>query len=103
MDETIDKVAERLTQLEVSVAEGFHDAKARFHDAELRDSALSRKIDVNTDALRGDIQTVLEAVGELAEELRRTTTSIRKEHAADRDIFRLAIEQHSRRLNALEQ
>ncbi len=95
MAETLDKVAERLTRLEVTVAGGFQDA-------ELRDSALSRKIDVNTESLRGDLRTVLDAVTELAEEVRRTTTSIRKEHAADRDIFRLAIEQHSRRINPLE-
>jgi len=73
-----------------------------FQDAEPRDSALSRKIDVNTESLRRDLRTVLDAVTELAEEVRRTTTSIRQEHAADRDIFRLAIEQHSRRINPLE-
>jgi hypothetical protein len=37
LDETVDKVAERLTRLEVTVAEGFHANRQRFHEAELRE------------------------------------------------------------------
>ena len=80
----------------------FGDVAKKFYEAEQRDAALSRKIDVATESLRGDIRTVLDAVSSLADELRRTTTSIREEHAADRDILRLAIEDHSRRLHRLE-
>ena len=95
MAETLEKVGERLTRLEVTVAQGFHDS-------EMRDSALSNKIDVNTEALRSDLQTVLNAVDSLADELRRTTESIRKEHAADRAVLTLALQQHARRLHDLE-
>lgn len=105
MDETVDKVAERLARLarlEVTVAQGFHETKSRFHEAELRDHALSRKIDVNTESLRADFQTLVEIVTANTDEARRTTIALRAEHAADRDILRLALEQHSRRLNDLE-
>lgn len=96
MAETNDKASERLTALEVTVAQGFREA-------ELRGIALSRKIDVNAESLRGEIRTVLDAVGSLADEMRRTTDSIRAEHAADRKILTLAIEQHATRLFTLEQ
>lgn len=103
MADTIDNVSERLTALEVTVAKGFVENERQFHEAELRDIALNRKIDVNTESLRGDIRTVLDAVGSLADEMRRTTSSIREEHAADRKILTLAIEQHATRLFDLEQ
>lgn len=127
MSDTIDKVSERLTGLEVTVAQGFHDLKPRFqsidqsfaqvdrrfeqigrrltdlqhnvdrrfHDAEQRDLALSRKIDVTTESLRSDIKAVLD-------ELRRGFDSIHKEHAADRDLLNVTLQQHARRLNDLE-
>lgn len=101
-DETLDKVSERLVRLEVTVAQGFHDAKARFHGAELRDMALSRKVDVNTESLRSDLRTVLDAVASLGDEVRRTTDAIRQEHAADRAVHALALEQHATRLHDLE-
>ena len=96
MAETFDKLEERLTRLEVTVAQGFYNA-------EMRDSALSNKIDVNTEALRSDLHTVLNAVDSLADELRRTTESIRKEHAADRAVLTLTLQQHARRLHDLDQ
>ena len=96
MAETVDKVAERLANLEVTVAQGFHDS-------ELRDFDLSRKIDVATEALRTDVRTVMDAVVSLGEEMRRTTDSVRKEHAADRAVLTTAIENHARRLHTLEQ
>lgn len=102
MEDTVDKVAERLAQLEVTVAKGFHETASRFQDAELRDLALSRKIDVATEALRGDLRTVLDSVASLGGEMRRTTDAIRKEHAADRAVLTTAVEQHARRLHALE-
>lgn len=95
MEDTIENVAKRLTNLEVTVARGFHDA-------ELRDSALSRKIDVNAEALRGDIRTVLDAVGSLADEMRRTNDSMRQEHAADRAVLSLTLQQHAKRIHELE-
>ena len=152
MAETVDKVAERLASLEVTVAKGFHETSQhfegvssefksvssefksvgsefksvhsefksvhsefksvhsefksvdqRFHEAELRDIALSRKIDVATETLRGDLRNVMDAVASLGEEMRRTTDSIRKEHAADRAVLTTAIESQARRLHTLEQ
>ena len=88
MSETIDNVSERLTRLEVTVAQGFHESAAR--DSALNrniDSsaeALNRKIDANTDTIREDIRA-------LREELRRSNDSIR-----------LAFVDHSRRLTDLE-
>jgi hypothetical protein len=109
MSDTIDKVAERLTTLEVTVAHGFHDLQPRFQtinerflDAELRDLALSRKIDVNTESVRGDLKTVLDAVSSLADEIRRGFDSIRQEHHADRAVVTAAVEQHARRLREIE-
>lgn len=67
MAETIDNVSDRLTNLEVTVAQGFHDN-------ELRDLNLSRKIDVATEALRTDMRTVMDAVTSLGEEMRRLHT-----------------------------
>lgn len=95
MPGAIDKVSERLTRLEVTTAQGFLDSEAR-------DAALSEKIDVNTEAVRADIRTVLDAVGSLSDELRRTADSIRQEHAADRKLFTLTLQQHAKRIQKLE-
>ena len=95
MEVTLDKVAERLTRLEVTVAQGFHDA-------EQRDLALARKIDIHTEAIRADLRAVIGAMSAAAEESRRTAESIRKEHAADRAVLTLTLQQHSRRLHNLE-
>ena len=110
MADTVDKVAERLAKLEMTVAEGFHSVEGRLrsidqtlHDAELRDLALSQKVDVTAEALRGDVRTVLEAVTSVGEEMRRTTDSIREEHAANRAVLVTAVEQHARRIHTLEQ
>lgn len=95
MADTVEQVAERLTLLEVTVARGFHDMEQRF-------SAMSRKIDVNVEALRSDIQTVAETVTALTSEMRRTTDAMRKEHAADREILRQSLLNHAERLHTLE-
>lgn len=95
MADTVEKVAERLTQLEITVATGFHQVEQRF-------AAMTRKIDVNVEALRGDIQGIAETVTALAAELRRTTDTIRQEHAADREILRQGLTNHAERLHRLE-
>lgn len=102
MRETVDKVFERLMLLEVTVGHGFHDTEARFLECEARGAALSEKIDVNTEAVRADIRTVLDAVGSLSDELRRTADSIRQKHAADRKLFTLTLQQHAKRIQKLE-
>jgi predicted phage gp36 major capsid-like protein len=69
---------------------------------EMRFSAMNRKIDVNVEALRSDIQTVAESVTALTAEMRRTTEAMRKEHAADREILRQSLLNHAERLHSLE-
>jgi hypothetical protein len=95
MAETLDKVEERLTRLEVTVAQGFHDA-------EQRDLALARKVDIQTEAIRGDLRAAIDALNAAAEESRRTADSIRKEHAVDRAILTVTLQQHARRLHDFE-
>ena len=95
MAETLDKVSERLTQLEVTVAQGFHDA-------EMRDLTLSRKIDVTTESLRDEIRTVADAVASLGNEMRRTVDAVRNDHAADRAVLTVTLQQHARRLHEIE-
>ena len=95
MADTVEQVAERLTLLEVTMARGFHDMEQRF-------SAMSRKIDVNVEALRADMQTVAETLTGLTNEMRRTTDAMRKEHAADREILRQSLLNHAERVHRLE-
>ena len=102
MDDTLDEVAERLARLEVTVAEGFHDTRVRFHDVEQGVLALSRKIDVQTEAIREDLRSAIDAMNTFAEDARRTTESVRKEGAADRAVLTAALQQHARRLHDLE-
>lgn len=109
MRETVEKVAERLAQLEKTVAEGFHGntqrfqgMDARFDSIDARFTALENKLDVSVESLRGDITTVIEVVKALTDEMRRTTASIRKEGAADREILKLALLDHGCRIHALE-
>lgn len=120
MEETLEKVAERLAKLEVTVAEGFHDTRQRFADMEQRDLALSHKIDVQvdamradlnaavhkfesqTEAMRADLQSTAANLNAFTEESRRTAESIRKEHAADRAILTITLQQHAKRIYDLE-
>lgn len=95
MSDAIDLVAERLTQLEITVA-------TVLHDAEQRDLALSRKIDIQVEAIRADLQAAATALNGYAEESRRTAESMRKEHAADRAVLTIALQQHATRIHALE-
>jgi len=96
MAETMDKVEERLTRLELTVAQGFHDA-------EERDLALARKVDIQTEAIRADLRAAVDAMSAFAGESRRTADSLRKEHAADRRVLTVTLQQHARRLHDIEQ
>jgi hypothetical protein len=109
MDDVVEKVAERLAQLEKTVAEGFHGntqrfqgMDARFESVDARFTALENKLDVSVESLRGDIKTVIEMVTALADEWRRTADSIRKEGAADREVLKAALLDHGRRIARLE-
>ncbi len=96
MTDTVEKVAERLAQLEKTVAEGFHANTTRFRGLDARLDALNNKIDVSVESLRGDLKTVVEILTAHIDEMRRTTDSIRKEGAADREILKLALLNHER-------
>jgi len=109
-------VDKRVARLESTMARGFFDhgrAIARLADRvggvegrmgrlEDRMAALDSKFDVVAESLRGDIKAVLEAVTALAAEMRRTTTSIRKEHEADRRITKSVLLDHLARIRTLE-
>lgn len=88
MAETIDTVSERLTRLEVTVAQGFHESAARDAALDRKIDAvaetLNRKIDASTDVIREDIRA-------FKEEVRRSN-----------DAIRLILVDHSRRLTDLE-
>jgi hypothetical protein len=115
-DEEIMAVDKRLARLEETVAKEFFAQKGRFDrvDAQLhahtgrfdrledRMVALEAKVDIVAESIRGDIQTVLGAIGGLTSELRRTTASIREEHAADRRLTRNALLDHVTRIRTLE-
>jgi hypothetical protein len=102
MRDTVEKVAERLAQLEKTVAEGFFRNNERFENIDARLDKLEHKFDVQVESLRVDIQTVLEALTAFTDEMRRTTASIRREGAADREILKLALQDHGRRIHGLE-
>ena len=67
-----------------------------------RMDALNTKIDVSTEALRGDIKLVLERVDSLGAEMRREFATVRKEHQADRQLIFSVLKDHGMRLRALE-
>ena len=60
------------------------------------------RIDVGVESLRGEIRTVLESINGLAGEMRRTSDSIRSEHAADRQVIHVTLRDHLVRIRALE-
>lgn len=101
-NEDVMKVDERLSQLETTVAKGFHEQGRRMDRVDDRMSALENKLDVVAESLRGDIRTVLDAVVASTDEMRRTTDAIRKEHEADRRLTRAILQDHSIRIRALE-
>lgn len=62
MPDTVDKIAERLARVDVTVAQAFHDTELRFQQIEAQlkatESRLTRKIDENTESLRTEIRRV---------------------------------------------
>ena len=81
----------------------FSKIDARFNAMEMRLDALDNKIEISVESLRSDLKTVLDAVVAFTDEMRRTTSTLRKEHAADREILKLALQDHSIRLQDLEE
>ena len=124
---TLDK---QLASLEVTVAKGFQEQRlrldqidgrldqidgrlgkidgrldehtGRFDRLEDRVSALDSKLDVVAESIRGDVTTIRELVTGFMGEMRRTTDSIRKEHAADRRLTRLALADQAVRIRKIE-
>lgn len=75
---------------------------SRFDRLEDRISTLDSKLDVVAESIRGDVTTIRELVTGFMGEMRRTTDSIRKEHAADRRLTRLALADHVVRIRKFE-
>ena len=98
----IDNVADRLARLEITVAEGFHETRKRFDELDDRLTTMGRKFDIQTEAIREDLQTTAATLNAFAEESRRTAESMRKEHAADRAVLTVTLQQHARRVSDLE-
>jgi hypothetical protein len=76
--------------------------EGRMANLEDRMDALNTKIDVSTEAVRGDIKLVLERVDSLGAEMRREFATVRKEHQADRQLIVSVLKDHGMRLRALE-
>jgi hypothetical protein len=95
MADTVEQVAERLAQLETTVAKGFHQMDQRL-------LTMTGKIDIITESLRSDMQSVASTVTALTDEMRRTTDAIRTEHAADREVLRQSLVNHGERIQRFE-
>jgi hypothetical protein len=109
-------IEERLERLEVKVERGFADVGTRMGGLETRMGGLDRrmdrmedrfdamntKLDVAVESFRDDMKTLVELVDGHVEEMRRTTESIRKEHAADRRLMYAMLRDHTERLRLLE-
>ena len=114
--EEVMAVDERLARLEKTVAESFFEhggrldkidgrldkIDGRFDGLEDRMTALDSKVDIAVESIRGDVKTVLEVMTGFIGEMRRTTDSMRKEHAADRRLTRSILLDHVTRIRTLE-
>jgi archaellum component FlaC len=117
---TLDK---QLAALEITVAKGFQEQRqrldkidgrldhidgrlnehtGRFDRLDDRISALDSKLDVVAESIRGEVTTIRELVTGFMGEMRRTTDSIRQEHAADRRLTRLALADQVVRIRKFE-
>jgi hypothetical protein len=67
-----------------------------------RMDALNIKIDVSTQAVRGDLRLLLERVDSLGAEMRREFATVREEHRADRQLIFSILKDYGFRLRALE-
>lgn len=78
------------------------ELEERMANFEDRTDALNIKIDVATEAVRGDIKLVLERVDSLGAEVRREFATMRREHQADRQLLFPVLKDHRMRRRALE-
>lgn len=78
------------------------ELEERIVNLEDRTDALNIKIDVATEAVRGDIKLVLERVDSLGAEVRREFATMRREHQADRQLLFSVLKDHRMRLRVLE-
>jgi uncharacterized coiled-coil protein SlyX len=78
------------------------ELERRMANLEDRIDALNTKIDVTTEAVRGDIKLVLERVDSLGTEMRREFATVRREHHADHQLLFSILKDHGMRLRFLE-
>ena len=123
MADDIMAVDERVTKLEVTVAQGFAELGGRLDRVEerfdrvesrldriegrldrldARGHALNAKLDVVAESLDAKLQLVLERIDGLSRELRVTTEAIVQEHRADRRLMYVMLADHGVRISALE-
>ena len=116
-------VDERVTKLEVTVAQGFSELGGRLDGVEgrlgqvkgrleriegridrldERGHALNAKLDMVAESLDAKLQLVLERIDGLSRELRVTTEAIVQEHRADRRLMYAMLADHGTRISALE-
>jgi predicted nucleic acid-binding Zn-ribbon protein len=109
-EDEVMKVDTRLARLEETVANGFFAdhrhfdrLDGRMSRLEDRMSAIESKLDVVSEAIRADIKTILDVVTAGTEEMRRTTSSMQKEHQAERRLMKAILNDHAVRLSDVEQ
>lgn len=105
IDGRLGKIDGRLDGIDGSLGKidgRLNEHTSRFDRLEDRISALDSKLDVVAESIRGEVTTIRELVTVFMGEMRRTTDSIRKEHAADRQLTRLALADQVVRIRKVE-
>ena len=91
MADDIMAVDERVTKLEVTVVEGFHELGGRMD-----------RLDDRMDAFNEKLCLVLERLDLLSAEIRATTTAMARESRADRRLMFAMLKDHRVRIEVLE-
>lgn len=98
-------VDERVTKLEVTVAEGFHELGGRIDRLDGRMDRLDGRMDrfeERMDAFNEKLGLVLERLDLLSAEMRTTITAMTRESRADRRLMFAMLKDHRVRIEALE-
>lgn len=98
MTDDIMAVDERVTKLEVTVAEGFHELDGRMDRLDGRMDRFEERMD----AFNERLGLVLERLDLLSVEMRTTITAMTRESRADRRLMFAMLKDHRVRIEALE-
>jgi hypothetical protein len=91
-----------VTTTTLSLDEGAIGLEPRMESLEDRIDALTAKVDIAADAIRGDLKLLLDRVESLGAEMRREIATVRKEHWSDHRVVASLVKDHGRRQEALE-